>query len=308
MTIGKEAVSTWKHGGPLKETEMRCARMLPLILVLVAATTMTSSPAAGHGAIHEQIVAVTKRIEAEPGQAGLYLQRAELYRVDRSWDEALNDYDRASALDAELAVVDLARAEMLLEAERPEAALRSIDAHLRARPDGYKGRIARARILTRLERKKAAAAEFRRAVAVLDPAARPDPEDFLDQARAFAAVGRLDEALRGLEEGMTRLGRLVALELLAIELERADGRVDSALGRVEAFAARSPRKETWWVLRGEILGQAGRSEEARRAFEEALAAIESLPAGRRATRRTSELEERVRSELAKRSDHPNKKP
>jgi len=49
--------------------------------------------------------------------------------------------------------------------------------------------------------------------------------------RALAAEGgdHLDEALRGLDEGIKRLGPIVTLELYAIDLELAHKRYDSAL-------------------------------------------------------------------------------
>jgi hypothetical protein len=46
-----------------------------------------------------------------------------------------------------------------------------------------------------------------------------------------------------------------------------------------------------------VLREAGRPAEAREAFAAALAAIESLPAGRRAARTTAELEKRIREAL-----------
>jgi hypothetical protein len=51
------------------------------------------------------------------------------------------------------------------------------------------------------------------------------------------------------------------------------------------------------MRRGEILQMAGRHEEARLAFTMALKEIESLPAGRRQSKATMELEKRVRSLL-----------
>src|SRR2546429_3108060 len=49
--------------------------------------------------------------------------------------------------------------------------------------------------------------------------------------RALAAEGgdHLDEALRGLDEGIKRLGPIVTLEFYAIDLELAHKRYDSAL-------------------------------------------------------------------------------
>src|SRR2546428_756963 len=75
-----------------------------------------------------------------------------------------------------------------------------------------------ARVLTRLGQHVAAAADFTRAIAH-EP--DPLPEHYLERAQALAAEGEghLDEALGGLDEGIQKLGPLVVLELLAIDLE-----------------------------------------------------------------------------------------
>ena len=50
-----------------------------------------------------------------------------------------------------------------------------------------------------------------------------------DRALAAESGDHLDEALRGLDEGIKRLGPIVTLELYAIDLELAHKRYDSAL-------------------------------------------------------------------------------
>ena len=96
-----------------------------------------------------------------------------------------------------------------------------------------------------------------------------------------------------------RLGPIVALQLFAIEIELAGKRYDAALARLETLAAQSPRKEAWLAHRGDILEQAGRAPEARLAYEQALAAIESLPARHRTTGATAKLEAEIRAALAR---------
>jgi len=109
---------------------------------------------------------------------------------------------------------------------------------------------------------------------------------------------RIDEALRGLEEGISKLGPVVTLQLAAIDLELRRKNFDGALVRLDQIAAQSQRKESWLVRRGEILKLAGRDEEARAAFNAALNAIESLPPAHRQSRSVSALELRARSALS----------
>ena len=103
----------------------------------------------------------------------------------------------------------------------------------------------------------------------------------------------------GLDEGINKLGPLVTLELAAIDLELRRDNYDAALARLDVITAQSERKEMWLVRRGEILSAAGRSEEAREAFNAALTAIDSLPPARRQSKAITALQLRARSEAAK---------
>ena len=53
----------------------------------------------------------------------------------------------------------------------------------------------------------------------------------------------IDEALRGLDEGINQLGPVVTLQLLAIDLELRRKSYDAALTRLDLIAAESERKE-----------------------------------------------------------------
>jgi predicted negative regulator of RcsB-dependent stress response len=103
--------------------------------------------------------------------------------------------------------------------------------------------------------------------------------------------------LRGLDEGINKLGPVVTLQLAAIDLELRRKNYDGALARLEQITAQSGRKETWLVKRGEILKLAGRDDEARAAFNAALVAIEALPPAYRQSRAVTALELRARSAL-----------
>jgi tetratricopeptide (TPR) repeat protein len=270
----------------------------PIVLVLVLASPRE---AAAHSDLAEQIAAVTARIEADPRRGSLYLQRGELHRAHRDWALALADYDRAAALDPGLPAVDLARAAVSLDADRPEAALAAIDRFLVRQPDRADGWALRGRILARLHRPLEAAEDWDRAIRA---SSRPRPEQYLERASALAAGGRIDGAVAALDEGIRRLGAIVTLELAAVELELAHARYDAALARVDRLAAAAPRKEQWLLRRGEILEQAGRPAEAREAFAGALVAVQALPEARRRTRAVGDIETRSRNALLRLEEKP----
>jgi len=267
-------------------------RIFTGVVILLA---LLSSFAHAHEGLHEQIEAVTAKIRRDPKNASLYLQRGELHRLHRDWRRATADYDRAARLQPGLTIVDLARGKMLYESHKLQQAKLVLDRFLHEQPNHVEGFITRARVLARMGDRVAAARDFTQAL-TLAPA--PEPELYLERAQVLAEEERhIEDALRGLDEGIHRLGPIVTLQLLAIDLESRRRNYDAALSRLDSIAAQSERKEMWLVRRGEILRNAGRIEEARATFKAALVAVESLPPDRRQNRSVTTLELRARSGL-----------
>lgn len=254
--------------------------------------TLSLRPA--HEELDLQIARVTKDIEARPDRAELHLKRGELHRLHEDWAAAKADFDRAEKLDPGLAAVDLARGRMWLGIGDPKEARKCLDRVLAREPGRPDALVERARALVRLGQRAAAVEDYTRAVSTPAPS---DPEIFLERSQAQSADGRVEEALRGLDEGIRRLGPLVTLQLAAIDLELGAKRTDAALARLDSIAAKSERKDPWLARRGEILREAGRRDEAREAFRGALKAVESLPPFRRQAKATLDLEKRVRAAL-----------
>ena len=262
---------------------------------VVLCLTFTVESARAHEGVDEHIVALTAKIKRDPKNASLYLQRGELYRVHRNWRRAAADYDRAERLQPSLIIVDLARGRMFFESGRFSRAKFVLDRFLRQRPADVEGLTTRARVLAKLAARTEAVDDFTQAIALMQP---PEPELYLERAEVLAGdTSTIPEALRGLDEGIKRLGPLVTLQLAAIDIELRGKNYDAALTRLDLIAAQSERKETWLVRRGEILAAAGRNEEARNAFNAALVAIDSLPPARRHNRVITALQLRARSGL-----------
>ncbi|MCI0744901.1 MAG: tetratricopeptide repeat protein [Verrucomicrobia subdivision 3 bacterium] len=265
------------------------------LLSLVAA-----GEALAHGDLHLQIAEVTRQIEKNPKNAELYLKRGELHRAHQEWDPAQADYDRALVLDPSLHVIDFTRGRMFLEANWPHSAKICLDRFLLRQTNHVEARVARARALVKLTKHLEAARDY---TAAIQQSAAGRPELYIERAQALTEEGtnHFGEALRGLDEGMQKLGTLVTLQLYAIDIELKQKKYDAALDRLEKVAAQSPRKETWLARRGEILQQAGRNPEARRAYEDALKAMASLPPARRNVPAMVELERRIKEALAQTS-------
>jgi tetratricopeptide (TPR) repeat protein len=265
------------------------------VLVLCLAVPL---PLAAHGDLHERIAALTKQINDAPTNAELYLRRGELHRAHRDWKPALADYDRVAQLRPDLDVVDLSRGLTFFASGSPEAAIAALDRFLLKHPEHAEASLTRARARAKLGRHEAAAEDFTRAIT---HTTMPRPEHYLERAQALTALGdaRIDDALRGLDEGIKTLGPIVTLQLYAIDFELRKNRHDAALARLDQIAAQAARKETWLARRGAILEQARRPGEARQAYATALAALDLVPVSRRNTKTTVELESRLRAALAR---------
>jgi len=263
---------------------------LAIILLLLPTTVVA------HEGLHEQIATVTNQIKREPKNASLYLKRGELYRHHRDWQKALADYKRAARLNPKLIAVDLGRGKLFLDSGQPQLAKVALNRFLSKRPEHVEALVTRARVLVKLNQRLDAAKDFTQAIALLP---RPEPEFYIERALALVAEGGIyrAQALQGLDEGINKLGPVVTMQLLAIDLELAQKRYDAALARLDQLAAQSPRKDIWLARRSEILEQAGRTFEARAALRAALAAIEVLPSHTRQTKATSELEAHLRAVL-----------
>jgi tetratricopeptide (TPR) repeat protein len=264
-----------------------------------------------HLSINEQIVDLTKRLETEPDQAKratLYLRRGELHRVHRDWSAALADYESARALEPGLAEVDLHIGRAMFEAGRPEHAKLALDRFLGQYPNHVKALVTRARVFVQLGAPLAAAHDFTRAIAQFQPPNHPLPEYYLERAQALAAAGDayIDAALRGLDDGINRLGNLVTLQLYAVDLELVKQRYAAALHRLDRLIAQTPHMPHVLARRGEIYEQAGRLAEARQAYTEALRTLTTLPSSRRTSTSVVSLETRLRDAVERLAAHTTK--
>jgi tetratricopeptide (TPR) repeat protein len=266
-------------------------RALALGLLLVG---LRPAPLAAHGDVHGQIEEVTRQIARHPDDARLYFKRGELHRFHGEPLAALADYDGAARIDPAFAEADLGRGKAHFEAGRFTASRAALERFLAKRPDHVDARLSLARVCVRLGLPGEADAEFARAIRLVD---RPKPDLYFERAKALAAAGRLDAAVRAIDEGIARLGPLAALEDLGIALERRRGNYEGALARLDRLGAGRERRETLLALRGQILAEAGRPAEARASLLAAKQSIEKLPARLRRTRAMERLERDVNSSL-----------
>jgi len=264
------------------------------LLMIAASLASGGGVASAHDGLAERIAALSAQIKQSPSSPSLLVKRAELYRENRQWSDALADLDGAERIDSTIAIVSLVRAHVHFERKNWPAAVDAATRFLSRQPDHAEARVVRARAYVRLGRRQEAAADFTSALGV-----RPQPDLYIERAKALEGPGRdaLGQALRSLDEGLARLGPIVTLELEAIDLELRLNRYDAALTRLDAITARAPRKDTWLARRGAILERAGRPEEARAAYRAALDSLNSQSDRIQQTRVSTTLAEELRADI-----------
>jgi predicted Zn-dependent protease len=265
-------------------------------IAIAALLVIRADWAFAHGDLHGQITRVTEQIEKEPGNADLFLQRGELRRLHSEFPEASADFEKAAVLRPDWPQVALARSRLALSTGQFEASAAELDRLLPKHPEYPEGWLLRARTRARLGKHLDAASDYTEIVQRVE---RPEPDIFLERATALAAAGEAHfaDALNGLEDGLTKLGPVMTLELAALDLQLRMKRFDDAIRRVDRLAANAKRQEAWLARRGDILARAGRAKDARAAFQEALKAIDSLPPHHQATQATMDLKHRITTSI-----------
>lgn len=250
-----------------------------------------------HGDDQVLIEALTEQLSKAP-EADLFIRRGELFRHHQQWERAEADYVAAAKLDPALTLVDFFRARAQLEAGAPDKALPLVDRYLVNAPDEPEGRFLRGDVLAALGRHDDGALEYAHGI---ERAPSPRPEHFLRRARFLAAAPAADAArvIAALDEGIKRLGPVIALIDYAITLELERQNHDGALERITQAMSHAPRRERWLARQGDILANCGRKAEAAAAYRAALTAIEDLPERYRDTVPMEKLTTDVRAALTR---------
>lgn len=264
---------------------------------LCLAFALVTPNASAHEGLHEQIAALTRELAAHPDDPSLLRRRGELHRLHRAWHEALADLNRAARLAPALDGLALSRGHLYVDMGLPASARAVLDASLARHPDDDACLALRADVRAALGDAEGAIRDYTAAIAFADP---PLPDYFIERARVQASLGgeHVAGAVRGLDEGIARLGTVPSLEMLGVDLERSRGAFDAALERIGRIAAASPRKERWLAWRGDVLLQAGRNADAAAAYRAARDAIARLKPKLRRAPAVRELESHVARRLA----------
>jgi len=234
---------------------------------LALAVLLGSSRARADEPVDDEIAQLDAALALHPADVSLLVARAERLVLAERPEAALPDLLVAAALAPRDARVPAVRAEALLSLEQREAALTELDRAIDGGLASPRVLELRARLLARLGRPDEAIAAWDDALALT-----PDPDGYLERAALLVDQRRAADALESLREGLALTGA-ASLRLELIDRARQLGRWDDALVAIEPLVALEGAPH-WRVVRGDLLTRAGRALEARRDYEAALAMLE----------------------------------
>lgn len=246
-----------------------------------------------------------RRIASNPCATSAIFARSEIRRTQGDLALALAEIGKAGDCpEGDPGDADVARGALLLSAKLPKAALAAAERALQKAPDRTEARLLRGRALVALHRFAPGASDLAKAIGKLRT---PQPDQYLEVARAYEKAGDVALALSALDGGISTLGPLSSLGREAVRIATEAKRYEVALLYLALLAERTPPRESWLLLRGKVFAQAQRTEEAHRAYTEALLAFQARP---HRTKAVLAMEAEARAALAglQRSKTPKKAP
>ena len=223
-----------------------------------------------HEGPEHEIEEITKRLEEVGEQASLYVDRAVEYQLLSKYAEAAKDLERAIELDPThvLAHRELGRVYVRLEKPKEKEALAVLGKGLTilSTPTEHATLlIARAEILLAKNENEKALADVEAAIARHSTSL----EWYLLRSRLQARLGKCEERIRGLEEGIERTGSgLLDVELADALLDA--GQHERARAKIEKKLERARWRSSWLIRRARVHIAAGRKSEAMADLEEAV--------------------------------------
>ena len=241
------------------------------IATIVAGLTLVGTPALAHEPPEETVDEAHEHVDASPESAEAYLERAVAYKRAGHFRKSLDDLRRAEELrgGASPEILRL-RGEVRANLGRDKQAVADLTAFIERTGGTMDAHRLRGRIHEGHDRLEAALADYDAALAFGDHI-----DTYLARGRIQRAMGRLDEAARGYADGLEKTGAIVLREEL-VEVERRRGNYSRALAVIDGAIAEADVATRWFLMRAEVMEEAGHDQLAVQNRKRALADAERL--------------------------------
>jgi len=241
----------------------------------IAAFLMWSLTALAHEGVNVQVAQISQKIQQNPTNSALYVERAALFRREKQFSAALSDLAHAEKLAPNRRDIQLERGLTLAAKGETKEAERLLSAYISAGLPAAKAFVARASLRENEKRFGEARSDYHAAVTL-----EKTPDTFLARGRMDEALGHWEDAAKGYEEGLRALSGAVVLRLALIRAEHHLGHYDRAINLIDEILPNLPLKADWLLLRADEYAAAGKPEKAQRDRLDALHESESRIARR----------------------------
>jgi len=233
--------------------------------------------AIAHSGFDPEIAEITEELTKNPDSVDLLVRRGQVYRSYGKFMESLQDLERAWLLDRENRKVVLQRALTLSAMGRNEEAEVALDYFVQKESDPK-------RVIALAERAAIRGRTGRIGLAISDLTSaiqlQPTIELYLYRGQLQESMGKLDDAARGYDDGLAKLGNAIVLKKNLIRVKIAQKQFGAALALIDEEVARSSVKTPWYLQRAELLAIMGQPNASRLAYEQALAETNQMLAKR----------------------------
>lgn len=226
---------------------------------IAVAMVLRASISLAHPGVHHDIERVSEALQKQPNRVELLSERGVYYRIAGDFEASLADFDAVARLDPSNLDVAAHRGMTLAAMGRNADAERELTRFIDGGRASGSVFAERAFVRVKLGRVEGAIADFTASLSI-----NPDVELFIERSRLEESLGQLDQAVRGVREGLAALGGAVVLRDRLINLEILRKNYDSALQAIDDQLAVTPVKTEWLLRRAQILSVAGKAADAER--------------------------------------------
>jgi predicted Zn-dependent protease len=251
----------------------------------------------GHGDVHETVAVLSREIETKPkNEAALRFERASLLAQYEHFTEALDDLAKINEIDPGNDRPVALRGHIFRRMGKLAEARAEQEAFLKKHPVNTQVRFDYSQTLAALKETGAAIAELDK---LIGAAQHPSPDFVAMRLRLTKSRdGGGPEAALAWLDGFLTTHPLPVFEEAALRLEIELGRTAAAAKRIDVMACKSPRPESLWLRKAELLASGGDAAGAAAAARAGVAAVARLPAHVRGTRACAALETRLERMLS----------
>jgi len=269
--------------------------VITALLVLVFVSFNKEGKA--HGDLHERIAAITELIKQYPDSSDLYLKRGKLKLQHEDYELSLEDFQVCRNNNYTPQELFINEAKSLNALNRNEAALSAIDTFLYKDKGNVRALRVKAEILYSSKCYAEAAENYEKVIAL---ATETFTDNYTETAVAWEKCGTKEcynNAVNVLHKGIDKLGNLVVLYEMLVEIHTKAGEIDEAIVAQTNIIEQLNRKENALYKRALIYFENNQTEAAKNDLLAASEALQKLPARIKNNKATSELKQNIKSKL-----------